>query len=67
MYLLCDLPELSLTITCLLFQQTSDNLKSVKEVEQRVESLSGMLASPLGDDDDVEKGRRVELWRFVLA
>ena len=39
----------------------------MKEVERRVESLSGMLISPVGEDDDAEKGRRAELWRFVLT
>jgi hypothetical protein len=37
----------------------------VKEIEQRVQSLSGVLASPVGEDDHAEKGRRVELRRFV--
>ena len=48
-----------------LFQQTSDNTKVVDEIEQRVQSLSGVLASPVSVDDYAEKGRRVELWRFV--
>jgi len=38
----------------------------VKGIEQRVQSLSGVLASPIGEGDYVEKGRRVELWRSVL-
>jgi len=36
----------------------------VKGIEQRVESLSGVLASPAGEGDHAEKGRRVELRRF---
>jgi len=40
-------------------------VESVKEIEQRVESLSGMLASPVGEDDHTEKGRRAKLQRFV--
>ena len=39
----------------------------VKEIEQRVQSLSGVLTSPASEDDYVEKGRRAELQRFVLA
>jgi len=31
-----------------------------------VQSLSGILASPVSEDDYAEKGRRVELQRFVL-
>jgi hypothetical protein len=48
-------------------QQTSDNAEGVKEIERRVNSLSGVLASPASEDDYAEKGRRVELRRFVLA
>ena len=39
----------------------------MKEIEQRVHSLSGVLASPVGEDDYAEKTRRVVLWRFVLV
>jgi hypothetical protein len=46
-------------------QQTSDNADNVGEIERRVHSLSGVLASPASEDDSTEKGRRVELRRFV--
>jgi hypothetical protein len=39
----------------------------MKEIEQRMESLSGVLASPVSEDDYAEKGRRAELRRFVLS
>jgi len=42
-----------------------DNEGNVKEIERRVQSLSGMLASPVSEDDYAEKGRRAELQRFV--
>ena len=48
-------------------QQTSDNAEKVKEIEQRVHSLSGVLATPVSEDDYAEKTRRIVLWRFVLA
>jgi hypothetical protein len=48
-------------------QQTSDNAENVKEIERRVHSLSGVLGSPVNEDDYAEKGRRVELRRFVLV
>ena len=48
-------------------QQTTNNTDSVKEIEQRVQSLSGVLASPVSEDDYAERGRRVELQRFVLV
>jgi hypothetical protein len=48
-----------------LLQQTSDNAENVKELERRVHSLSGMLASPVSEDDYAEKTRRVVLRRFV--
>jgi hypothetical protein len=44
-----------------------DNGKKVKKIERRVQSLSGVLASPASEDDYAEKGRRVELRRFVLV
>ena len=37
----------------------------MKEIEQRVQSLSGVLASPMGENDYAEKARRVELRRYV--
>jgi len=42
-------------------------VESVREIEQRVQSLSSTLASPVNEDDYAEKGRRVELRRFVLT
>jgi len=49
------------------FQQTSENAGVVKEIERRVQSLSSVLTSPVGEDDYTEKGRRVDLQRFVLV
>ena len=48
-------------------QQTADNADKVKEIEQRAQSLSGVLASPVREDDHAEKWRRAELQRFVFA
>jgi hypothetical protein len=42
-------------------------VEKVKKIERRVQSLSGVLASPVSEDDYAEKGRRVELRRFVLV
>ena len=53
--------------TCFLFQQTSDNAEMVKDIEQRVQSLSGVLAAPVSEDDHAEKWRRMELRRYVPA
>jgi len=39
----------------------------VNEIEQRVQSLSGVLASPTSEDDYAEKGRREELRRCALS
>jgi len=38
----------------------------VKGIEQRVQLLSGVLAAPVSEGDYAEKGRRLELRRFVL-
>jgi hypothetical protein len=43
----------------------SENAEKVKEIERRAYLLSGVLASPVSEDDYVEKERRVELLRFV--
>jgi hypothetical protein len=60
-------PNTSSSSACFSPQQTSDNAEKVKEIERRAQSLSGVLASPASDDDHVEKGRRLELQRFVLV
>ena len=64
-YLLND-PDASSSFTCFLPQQTEDNKNIMKEMDQRVLSLSGVLASPVGEDDYAEKWRRSVLRRFVL-
>jgi hypothetical protein len=46
-------------------QQTSDNAVNVKEVERRIHLLSGVLISPVNEDDYAEKGRRMVLRGFV--
>ena len=54
------------SVDCFLPQQTSDNTENVMDIERRVESLGGVLASPPSEDDFAEKARRVELQRFVF-
>ena len=46
-------------------QRAADNAEAVKDIEQRLHSLSGLLTSPASEDDYVEKARRMELQRFV--
>ena len=55
----------SSSFACFPPQQSSDNVEGVKEIERRVQSLLGVLASPVSENDYAEKGRRVELRRFV--
>ena len=57
----------SSSFTSFPLQQASDNVEGVKEIERRVQSLSGVLASPVSENDYAEKGRRAELRRFVLV
>jgi hypothetical protein len=45
----------------------SDNIEKVEEIKRRVRSLSGVLASPVSEDDYTEGVRRGVLRRFVLA
>ena len=59
-------PDTSSFLTHFLHQQTEDNTNNMKEMEQRVLSLSGVLTSPVGEDDYAEKWRRSVLRRSVL-
>jgi hypothetical protein len=47
-------------------QQTNANEDEMKKVEQRIQSLGGILTYPIGDKDREEKMRREALMRFVL-
>ena len=49
-----------------VLQQTIANAEQIKDIEARVESLSGILTLPVGDRDAEEKGRRESLKRFAL-
>ena len=59
--------ELNTSLSFAPLQQTVDNVNNVKEIERRVQSLSGVLVSPVGEGDYAEKGRRAELRGFVLT
>ena len=54
------------SVDCFLPQQASDNTGNVEDINRRVESLCGVLASPVSEDDSAEKERRAELRRFVF-
>ena len=68
----CDVSVFCSQTGCLLIfclfptQQTPDNAEGLEEIKQRVQLLYSVLASPVSDDDYAEKGRRVELRRFVF-
>jgi hypothetical protein len=47
-------------------QQTANNVERIKDIGERVESLSEMLTRPVGDQDTEEKARRESLKRFAL-
>ena len=64
---LFDDPDTSSFFTYFLPQKTEDNRNNMKEMEQRVLSLSSVLTSPVGEDDYAEKWRRSVLRRFVLT
>ena len=46
-------------------QQTAINAQQIREIEERVRSLTGVLASPICDEDSEEKTRREALRRFM--
>lgn len=47
-------------------QQTADNADQMRELEERVQSLGEILASPVGDRDDKENARRNVLRKSVI-
>ena len=59
------MPLVPLTADCIL-QQTIANAEQIKDIDGRVESLSELLTSRVGDQDTDEKARRTALRKFVL-
>ena len=51
---------------CVL-QQTIANVGQIKDIEERIQSLGGALASPVGEQDVEEKARREVLGKYVLG
>ena len=47
-------------------QQTTANAEQIRDIEERVQSLAEILASPVGDQDSGEKARREALRKFAL-
>jgi hypothetical protein len=60
-------PQHPVTFIDHLLQQSAANAEQIKDIEERIQSLSGVLASPVGDRDSEEKARRETLRRFVLS
>ena len=58
--------SLVLLIADCLLQQTIANAEQINDIEERIESLGEMLASPVGDQDAEEKARRTTLKKFVF-
>ena len=46
-------------------QQTAANVQQIREIEERVQSLAGVLASSICEEDSEEMARREALRRFV--
>ena len=46
-------------------QQTAANAQQIRDIEERVQSLAGVLTSPICDGDSEEKARREALHGFV--
>ena len=61
-----DIPWYLILLTADRFlQQTAANGDQIRDIEERVQSLCGVLAYPVGDQDGEEKARREVLRRFV--
>ena len=65
---MCVMPKLlvSSAAHCVL-QQTIANVGQIKDIEERIQSLGGALASPVGEQDVEEKARREVLGKYVLG
>ena len=48
-------------------QQTTANTKQIKDIEERVESLRGVLTAPASDQDNEERAQRDVLRQFVFT
>jgi hypothetical protein len=46
-------------------QQTAANTEQIRDIEERIQSLAEVLASPMNDQDSEEKARRKALRKFV--
>ena len=61
------LPQyLLLLIADCFLQQTAANVDQIRDTEERIESIGGILAYPIGAQDDEEQARRETLRRFVF-
>ena len=59
--------QISVLLTADLFlQQTVANAEQIRDIEERVQSLADVLASPVNDQDSGEKARRETLRKYVL-
>lgn len=47
-------------------QQTAANAEQIREIEERLQSLADVFASPVNDQDSGEKARRETLRKYVL-
>ena len=66
----CDvgLPQhLALLTPNHFLQQTVANVEQIRELEERIQSLRGVLTFPVSEQDNEEKARRGVLRRFVLT
>ena len=58
--------HLVLLATHLFLQHTTANGEQIKDIEERVQSLTEVLTSPVDDQDSEERTRREALRKFVL-
>ena len=65
-YDVCLFQHLILLTADRFLQQTSANADQITEIEERIQSLGGILTCPVGGQDSGEKARREALRRYVL-
>ena len=59
-------PHRVLSVADRFLQQATANVEQIAEVEERIQSLGGILKYPVGGQDSEEKARREALRRCVL-
>ena len=63
---MCVIPKHLVSLTAhRALQQTIANVSQIEDIEERIQSLGDVLASPVSEQDAEEKARREVLRKYV--